>query len=293
VNIEEYLRETLSVQAFDELTERLVEAVSEAISDEGPSDEELDVIALELDGRAGVPVHVLERAVRLARRRDPFWTPVSTREYGRHRVYRRRPGPVPSVEVVEMIPIDDGTEGGSWLQRPEAVLFREPGRWRCTCREYVRGGECRHTKALVPRRKPGVAPDEQAHTDLCTCGYPAWVGGLCEVCHALKESEWLSSWEAWHREEEFCPGCGQKALLRDLTPVCPGCRTRPQPSLGYRKSSDGVVEVLVGTRPLTMVVRESDGHWRCGCKEYVEKGDCGHAEDMAKWLGSLAASAAA
>jgi hypothetical protein len=34
--------------------------------------------------------------------------------------------------------------------------------------------------------------DDQSDARLCECGHPAFVGGLCTICHLFAEERWLA-----------------------------------------------------------------------------------------------------
>jgi len=301
VNIEEYLRETLSVEAFDETVERLAEAVAEDLDPDAdePSEEELAEIDRRLDEEALAEARRIARAVRRMRQRmDPFERPDAFLQ-GRHRVYRLEKLPDGSKRVVvrDMIPVDDGTPEGSFREIPVTILTKGPAGWRCHCRQYVTSGACEHISMLHGWRKPSPM-DGQAHTWLCmgkggNCGAPAWAGGYCLACLAeLREHQWSS--ELWHRTSEMvlCPSCGAKVKVLELRGKnqCMYCADdrEPVPTTVYRREGR-VIRIFQGDKPVGILVKEERG-WRCGCAEYVQEGDCEHARDASRWDRSLESS---
>ncbi len=203
MNIGEYLRETMSAAAYDELIERLAGVVAEEPPDsEDPLTEVLPAIETRLQ-------QATERTRRIIRSQwlklDPYVRPTS-REQGRHLAYRRLDGQY-VFDVVERVPIDDGTEFGSWRERPITRVFwhATERRWRCGCREFVRTRSCEHIAALAvfsaasPARRPMM--HDELQDSLCVCGSPEFVSGLCYACHLLTEQRWSEQWPSERRAQ--------------------------------------------------------------------------------------------
>lgn len=295
MNIEEYLQ-SLPVSAYDEIVERLAEAVTGLDPDEEPSDEALATIEKRLEEESLREARSIARKVRNWWKNTDPYLPVPASVAGRHRVYRREKLSDGTVRcsVIELIPFDDGTELGSFRERPITVLFLEEQGWRCCCRSFVRERDCEHVRVLqcwqiAPSPPPA---DEQPHTGLCDCGAPVWVRGVCEVCHARLEDQWSS--ELWHSQREMvlCPTCGAKVKAWEVTRgECSCCRRRTSSeTLIYRREGD-VVKCLISynlngsyqEKPFGMVVRQGNS-WRCSCSEYVSTGHCDHVDSVARWL---------
>lgn len=191
MNIGEYLRETLSVTAYDALIDRL------ALPGTAEADDE-DHLAAALPAIEERLQRETERVQRLVRanwvRLDPFLSR-TTREQGRHLAYRRLAG-LDAFEVIERIPADDGSAIGCWRERPitRVVWQVAERRWRCGCREYVRERACTHAATLSAfDRETAHSPlplEAQPPIGLCSCGGPEFVCGLCYLCHLHKEQQW-------------------------------------------------------------------------------------------------------
>ncbi len=214
MNIGEYLRETMSVTAYDALIDRLAAMVAEHPPD--PEDgvtEALPVIEERLQREA-------ERAHRFVRTQwrnlDPYIRP-KTREQGRHLAYCRLDGQ-DAFEVVERIPRDDGSEIGSWHERRITRVFWQATerRWRCGCQSFVRTHLCEHVATLTAftgaSRRRDAMHTAQLHEGLCSCGSPEFVGGLCYVCHLLLEQRWSEQWCSARRAQALSSAHGSRGI---------------------------------------------------------------------------------
>lgn len=198
MNIGEYVRESMSVAAYDELIDRLAMAVAQ----EPPEQEDLgNEVLSQIEGRLQREAERVHRSIRAQLLQLNPYLRLKTREAGRHRAYCKLRGH-DGYAVFERLPVDDGTERGCWRERPiTRVFWHAPEwRWRCGCREFVRGESCEHVAALAIYTSATSACRRDVHTQpddrLCGCGSPEFVCGLCYLCHLLAEQRWLEQWPA-------------------------------------------------------------------------------------------------
>ncbi len=214
MNIGEYVRETMSVAAYDDLIDRLDAAVKQdPLEPEDPGSETLARVEEHLLGE----VARIHRAIRAQVRDLNPHLRATVREQGRHLVYSRvhQDG---GYAVIERLPIDDGTEFGCWRERPiTRVFWHVPERrWRCGCHEFVWRGSCEHVAVLATLCPAGdvrvrditVQPDDR----VCGCGDSEFIGGLCAVCRHFAEQRWAAQWPT--RRIEHAPG----SRVREASP---------------------------------------------------------------------------
>lgn len=200
MNIGEYLREAMSVAAYDDLLDRL----DAAVSTDPPEPEDLaQEQATSIEDQMRREAARIYRAVRTQIFNLNPTQRQTTREQGRHLAFCRLNGRE-GYAVIERVPVADEGGDGGWRDRPITQVFWQApeGRWRCGCREFVRTLTCDHVDALavldaVSRPRRGDA-DNEADARLCGCGHPAFVNRLCTICHLVAEERWLGGRsEAW------------------------------------------------------------------------------------------------
>ncbi len=194
MNIGEYIREAMSVAAYDKLLDRL----DLAVTNNPPEPEDTG-----RKGQSRIEDCMQREAEQIYRRVRAQTFDINpdrrqtTREQGRHLAFCRLNG-AEGYAVIERLPVTDGSQFGCWRERPITQVFWHASeeRWRCGCREFVRTRACTHVAALAivgdDSQTYRAVVDGQADARLCECGHPAFVGGLCTICHLFAEERWLT-----------------------------------------------------------------------------------------------------